>query len=79
MWHAWERRGMCTRFWWEKPGGKRPFERPRHRWEDEIRMDLRETDWGVWIGSSWLRIGTGGSSCEYGDEPPDSDATELVS
>jgi hypothetical protein len=33
----------------------------------------------VWIGSSWLRIGTGGGSCEYGDEPPDSDATELVS
>jgi hypothetical protein len=25
-----------------KPEGKRPFERPRHRWEDAIRMDLRE-------------------------------------
>jgi hypothetical protein len=19
MWHAWERRGMCTEFWWEGP------------------------------------------------------------
>jgi hypothetical protein len=19
MWHAWERRGKCTRFWWESP------------------------------------------------------------
>jgi hypothetical protein len=37
-----------------KPEGKRPLGRPRHRWEDGIRMDLRET------GSSWLRIGTGG-------------------
>jgi hypothetical protein len=25
-----------------KPKGKRPFARPRHRWEDGIRMDLRE-------------------------------------
>jgi hypothetical protein len=24
-----------------KPEGKRPLERPRHRWEDGIRMDLR--------------------------------------
>jgi hypothetical protein len=25
-----------------KPKGKRPFGRPRHRWEDNIKMDLRE-------------------------------------
>jgi hypothetical protein len=30
-----------------KPEGKRPLERPRHRWEDWIRMDLREIGWGV--------------------------------
>jgi hypothetical protein len=29
-----------------KPEGKRPLERPRHRWEDGIRMDLREIVWG---------------------------------
>jgi hypothetical protein len=46
MWHAWERRGMCTRFLMGKPKGKRPLERPRHRWEDGIRMDFREIDWG---------------------------------
>jgi hypothetical protein len=28
-----------------KPEGKRPLGRPRRRWEDEIRMDLRETGW----------------------------------
>jgi hypothetical protein len=28
-----------------KPEGKRPFERPRRRWEDGIRMDLREIGW----------------------------------
>jgi hypothetical protein len=37
-----------------EPEGKRPRERTRRRWEDGIRMDLKE------IGSSWLRIGTGG-------------------
>jgi hypothetical protein len=25
-----------------KPEGKRPLKRPRHIWEDNIRMDLRE-------------------------------------
>jgi hypothetical protein len=25
-----------------KPDGKRPLERTRHRWEDNIKMDLRE-------------------------------------
>jgi hypothetical protein len=29
-----------------KPEGKRPLERPRHRWEDGIRMDLG----GDWLG-----------------------------
>jgi hypothetical protein len=28
-----------------KPEGKRPLGRPRHRQEDNIRMDLRETEW----------------------------------
>ena len=25
-----------------KPKGKRPLRRPRHRWEDNIKMDLKE-------------------------------------
>jgi hypothetical protein len=29
-----------------KPEGKRPLGRPRHRWEDGIRMDLTETGFG---------------------------------
>jgi hypothetical protein len=28
-----------------KPEGKRPLGRPRHRWEDGIRMDLRKIGW----------------------------------
>jgi hypothetical protein len=30
-----------------KPEGKRPLGRPRRRWEDEIRMDLREIGLGA--------------------------------
>jgi hypothetical protein len=41
-----------------KSEGKRPLGRPRRRWEDGIRMDLRA--WGLWIGFHWLRTGTGG-------------------
>jgi hypothetical protein len=35
-----------------KPEGKRPLERPRPRWEDNIRMDLQEVGCGCvdWIG-----------------------------
>jgi hypothetical protein len=29
-----------------KPKGKRPLRRPRHRWVDNIRMDLGEVGWG---------------------------------
>jgi hypothetical protein len=29
-----------------KPEGKRPLERPRRRWEDNIKLDLREIGWG---------------------------------
>jgi hypothetical protein len=42
------------------PEGKRPPGRPRRRWEDGIRMDLREIGSRVWSGFTWLRIGTVG-------------------
>jgi hypothetical protein len=43
-----------------KPERKRPFGRPRCRWEDKINMDLQEVGCEAWTGSMWLRIGTGG-------------------
>jgi hypothetical protein len=43
-----------------KPEGRRSLGRPRRRWEDGIRMDLREIVFGVWIGFGWLRTGIGG-------------------
>jgi hypothetical protein len=48
MWNAWKRRGKYTGFWWES---QNPLGRPRHRWENGIRMDVREIGWGSvdWI------------------------------
>jgi hypothetical protein len=35
-----------------KPERKRPFANPRHRWEDGIKMDLREIGWGCGLDST---------------------------
>jgi hypothetical protein len=36
-----------------KTEGKRPLVRPRRRWEDNIRMDLREMGW---VGMDWIDL-----------------------
>jgi hypothetical protein len=36
-----------------KPKGKRPLGRPRRRWEDRVRMDLRKIGLG---GVDWIRL-----------------------
>jgi hypothetical protein len=36
-----------------RPEGKRPLGRPRRMWEDNIKMDLRET--GI-DGTNWIRL-----------------------
>jgi hypothetical protein len=44
-----EGRGVLIR----RPEEKRPLGRPRRRWEDNIKMDLRET--GI-DGASWILL-----------------------
>jgi hypothetical protein len=31
-------------------GGKETFGRPRHRWQDSIKMDLQGEEWEAWTG-----------------------------
>jgi hypothetical protein len=38
-----------------KPEGKRPLGRPRHSWEDGIRVDLGEIGWGGGVWGITLR------------------------
>jgi len=47
-----ERRGVY-RVLVGKPEGKRPFERPRHRWEDNMKMDIQEKECG---GMDWIDL-----------------------
>jgi len=54
-----ERRGIY-RVLVMKPEEKRLFGRPRLRWEDNIKMDLKEVGCGAWTAPSWLRIGADG-------------------
>jgi hypothetical protein len=54
-----------------KPEGNGPLERPRRRWVDSIKIDLREIgcegmDWSDRSGSGY---GPVDGSCEYGYEP----------
>jgi hypothetical protein len=51
-----------------KPEGKRPLGRPRHRWDDNIKMDLQEVGCGGmdWIGLAQDRQVAG--TCECGNE-----------
>jgi hypothetical protein len=50
-----------TMFWLENLKGRDYLEISRHRWEDNIRMDLRETGWEVvdWIHLTQDRDGCG--------------------
>jgi hypothetical protein len=36
-----------------RPEGRRPLGRPRHRWEDNTKTDLREVGWG---GMNWIEL-----------------------
>jgi hypothetical protein len=39
-----------------KPDVKRPLRRPRHRWDDNIRMNVREIGWE---GVDWIHLAQG--------------------
>ena len=47
-----ERRG-AYRVLVGKPEGQRPLRRPRHRWEDNIKIDLQEVGYG---GMDWFDL-----------------------
>jgi hypothetical protein len=45
--------GNACRILVGNPEGKRPLGRPRRRWVDNIKMDLREIGWG---GMNWIDL-----------------------
>jgi hypothetical protein len=47
------RDNKCIKILVKEPGGKGLLARFRHRWEDNIRMDLREIEWE---GVDWIHL-----------------------
>jgi hypothetical protein len=52
MAHMGEKRNVCRIFVME-PEGKRSLERPRHGWENNIKMDIKEIGWE---GVEWIDV-----------------------
>jgi hypothetical protein len=78
MWHAWERRGMCTGFWCEG-------QKERDHSEDQGVGGRMRSEWilgklagEVWSGFSWLRKGAGDGLFGCCDVPSGSGAMELI-
>jgi hypothetical protein len=55
MWHTWGRGEVFTGFWLGGPKSRDHWElgRPMRRWEDNIKMDLREI--GI-DGANWIQL-----------------------
>jgi hypothetical protein len=47
-----ERRNAC-RILVGKPEGRKPFGKPRRKWVNIIKMDLKESEW---VGIDWLDL-----------------------
>jgi hypothetical protein len=44
---------MHIGYWWGSQQEKRPPRRPRRRWVDDIKTDLRDIGWG---GMNWIDL-----------------------
>ena len=53
-------RGVLHRVSVGRPKGKRPLGRPRHRWENNIKMDLTEIGW---YGMDWIHLAQAVHTC----------------
>jgi hypothetical protein len=51
------RKRTAVRILVRKPDQERPLGRYKHKWEDNIEMNLKLL-WVLWTGFIWLRIAT---------------------
>ena len=58
--HVWGRGEAYTRFWWGNLKERDHLGDPGADGRIILSWIFRKCDMGVWTGSSWLRIGTGG-------------------
>jgi hypothetical protein len=57
---VWGRGEVHRGFWWGNLKKGVLLGRHRRRWENNIKMDIREVGLRAWTELIWLRIGTGG-------------------
>jgi len=60
MYGVWGRGEACAGFWWGNLGERDHLGDPDIDGRIILRWIFRKWDLGIWTGSSWLRIGTGG-------------------
>jgi hypothetical protein len=48
-----------------KSEGKRPLGKPRRRWVENIKIDLREIGW---VGVDWIDVAQDRDQCEHRNE-----------
>jgi hypothetical protein len=60
MWHTWERREKCTRFWWESLKERDHLEDQGIGGKMGSEWILGRLAWGVWIGFDCLKTDPGG-------------------
>jgi hypothetical protein len=48
-----------------KDEGRRPLGKPKRRWEDNIKIVLKEIGMSVWTGSMWLKTRTRHEACGH--------------
>jgi hypothetical protein len=63
-----ERRG-AYRILIGRAEGRRPLGRPRRRWEDNIKLDLKEVGWGHGLDGAGSGYGKVASCFKCGNEP----------
>jgi hypothetical protein len=78
MWHAWERREKCKRFWWESPKERDHLEDQGVGGKMGSEWILGRLDWGCGLDSTVSGQGPVAGCCECSDKPLGSCATELV-
>jgi hypothetical protein len=59
MWHVWERRQMHAGFWWGNLRERDHFKYGR-RWDDNIKIDLKQQNEAALTALIWLGTGAGG-------------------
>jgi hypothetical protein len=79
MWHAWERREKCTRFWCEIPKESGRLEDQGVGGKMGSEWILGTLGWVCGLDSTGSGQGPVAGCCECGDEPSGSCAKELVS